>query len=283
MKRHGFDLPLHPLQVSGWIGVGVVGVGFYLLQLPLLEVAMQVMTGVLFTGLLIVTVVLGVVSTLSDSSDPTVRAEREAIALQKEFDSEKYSKQCPICETHVLERTKHCMKCNRCILEFDHHCKWLNNCIGKSNYRYFVGLIAALELLMCTSVAAGIATTVAAFTNSETQDKIRDLFEELLGFYIANTAVVTLAGTVCVFNGNLVVFHLYLKIKGMSTYEFILARRERQGKVTDTSCQAYVAARGTPDKLFTEEASSRLPNPFTLNSGQLPSGASSVLPVIPES
>jgi palmitoyltransferase len=285
MKRHGFSLPLHPLQVTGWVGVGAVGVGFYLLQLPLLVVAMQAMTGVLFTSLLIVTLAFCLACTLSDSSDPTVEAEREALAQQKAFDSEKYSLQCPICETHVLERTKHCMMCKRCILEFDHHCKWLNNCIGKNNYRYFLGLITALELLMCTTIAAGLATTVAAFTNTETQDKIRDLFkcEELMGYYVANLGVVTLAGLVAVFNGNLVVLHLYLKLKGISSSDFMLARRERQGKVVDTSDQTYqVAVGGSPDKLFSEEASSRMPNPFTSNSGQVLSGGSSFLPMLPE-
>jgi palmitoyltransferase len=235
--------------------------GFYVLHLPFLEPPLQIPSGLLFTGMLVLTLSLGLICTLADNSDPTVQTERDAMALNGVFDSESYSKQCPICRTHVLEKTKHCVECGRCTQDFDHHCKWLNNCIGVHNYRVFAGLITALQLMLSNLTAAGVLTAVQALTDGAARDNIRRVFggEELLGYYIASLMVTGLAGVLGVLNAHLLVFHIYLKAKGISTYEFILARRERTGRVADVTGQTY-QVRGFPDKMYTEESSVKVPN-----------------------
>jgi palmitoyltransferase len=154
------------------------------------------------------------------------------------------------------------VQCDRCIQEFDHHCKWLNNCIGKHNYRVFAGLITALQLMLCILIAAGVVTVVQAFRDGE---RVRRVFggEELLGYYIASLMVTGLAGVVGVLNAHLLVFHIYLNVKGISTYEFILARRERKGRVSDVTSSSptfEVQSRSNAGKMYTEDSSVRAPN-----------------------
>lgn len=282
MKRHGLSGPLDPLQVCAWLTLLALPTGFYLLHLPFLERPLQIVSGVLFTSFLVLTLLFGAICTLTDSSDPTVQAERLALSKNQAFDSSRFSKQCPICETHVLEKTKHCMQCNRCTVDFDHHCKWLNNCIGKSNYRYFLYLIAFLELMMMVSISAGISTTDQIFASQDLQGEVRDLFntDSILWYYITSITVTSIAALVFGLNGNLIAFHIYIRAKGLSTYEFILEKREQKIKSTETSSRSYqIAPQGiaTPDKIFTEEPSSRFPQ-INSNSSPYESRANSIIP-----
>lgn len=271
MKRHGFDPPLHPFQVCAWVALIVLSTGFYLLHMPVMNHLLQILIGVLFTSLLLITLVLGLLCTITDCSDPTVKEERTAVSMMQRFDSDKYSKQCPICETHVLEKTKHCMQCNRCVLGFDHHCKWLNNCIGELNYGYFIGLISSLELMMCVLIATGVTSAVIAFHDEEAKDYLRSLFntEHLLWYYVLSCFVTSLAVAVFLFNGNLIVFHIYIKSKGQTTFEYIVAQRKRKGQISDTSHRDYRLAHQDsrlPEEVCIGVALSRLPN---LNSSSI--------------
>ena len=115
-------------------------------------------------------------------------------------------------------RIKRCYICNKAVREFDHHCPYLNVCIGENNY-------GAFFMLTCF--------TMAGFT----------LQLCLTGYVIAvvypsGTGAVSLAGLILLSIGTIVpfvgwwaiiilfVFHVYLFLRGQTTYEWIIARRK---------------------------------------------------------
>ncbi|KAE8795814.1 putative protein S-acyltransferase 22 [Hordeum vulgare] len=55
----------------------------------------------------------------------------------------------------VLKNSKHCRVCDKCVDGFDHHCRWLNNCIGKRNYKGFFILMSSAVLLLVVQWLSG--------------------------------------------------------------------------------------------------------------------------------
>ena len=130
---------------------------------------------------------------------------------------------CTACNTNVSFNAKHCSRCDRCVEKFDHHCKWLNNCIGKCNYRYFWLLIISLAL--CTGVQGGF-TIAGLYTVSQGAEMpfSQQASLALLALHLCLTTAVFLAV------GQLIVFHVWLTCRGLTTYEFIKMRRERRSR-----------------------------------------------------
>lgn len=99
---------------------------------------------------------------------------------------------------------------------FDHHCDWLDNCIGRANYRLFNALILLVELFTLEL----IASEVFAF------EKWGD-YEDHLNFSIIAFSLLINFGIAC-FTLVLILFHVYLRSRGLTTYEFI-KNRHRKG------------------------------------------------------
>jgi hypothetical protein len=118
----------------------------------------------------------------------------------------------------VKERSRHCRACDRCVEDFDHHCMWINNCVGGLNYRAFLAMILSAFSNLLLYVLALITLTVhsapssflPAFAAAWVSGSINSIFVLLLI--------------------NLILLHLYLINKGISTYEFIMAQREEERK-----------------------------------------------------
>jgi hypothetical protein len=111
----------------------------------------------------------------------------------------------------VSESSKHCSQCDKCIDGFDHHCFWLNNCIGRSNYRTFCFLLAFLELEMFFICFLDFLVIFRLGVDENFLVVVQLVFDFLIG----------------VANGYLICFHVWLKVKKITTYEFILARRKK--------------------------------------------------------
>ena len=142
---------------------------------------------------------------------------------------------CTNCDAHVQDKSKHCKRCNRCVSNFDHHCKWVNNCIGGRNYKLFLAMIFSVF------VSCGIfCFIVGYFTDTiARQDDLEKFLEHSWGFFEKKERIFQiLLGFVWVFGGittifvildfNLILFHLWLIRRGITTYEYILERRDEE-------------------------------------------------------
>ena len=132
---------------------------------------------------------------------------------------------CTICNSTVGNLSKHCGVCNKCIEQFDHHCKWLNNCIGSKNYTYFIALLWTLATNLIVHII--FACVLFADYNNHFSDYSGRVQNPRV--YIAFTAISFVESLgVLGATGYLIVFHSYIKCKGLSTFDFILMRREKQ-------------------------------------------------------
>lgn len=155
-RQHGLQLPLHPLQVTGWLALAVLSIGAFLVVVPTLPTHAQPPLVATLAIFLLLHLATHLAAALLDPAEPALRARRPEPVPQ--LDREKHPHVieegfCHLCSIRTSSsRTKHCSACNKCVQRFDHHCKWLNHCVGGRNYAPF---------LMCVSTAVAAAVLVA--------------------------------------------------------------------------------------------------------------------------
>eukprot|EP00884_Botryococcus_braunii_P004519 jgi/Botrbrau1/14068/Bobra.182_3s0015.1 len=140
---------------------------------------------------------------------------------------------CTTCQKRVRGDSKHCRHCDRCCAGFDHHCVWLNNCVGSRNYNYFLASLVAALAQASLHVATCIYLLVATWKKSSAmrfwmpfhlRGAVPLIWYRLVWIFLAS-GVGALVGTLA----HLLVFHICIICRGMSTYEYILAERARKG------------------------------------------------------
>ena len=227
MKKNGLSWPLHPKQLILWGLMLVLLGGFYGLLIPSLPVSQAVslgiVVGVATTGVLY----FGGMATLIDPTDLVVYQEREARMSCQDFPYQLYTRICSICTTHVGQKTKHCGHCNRCVSDFDHHCKWLNNCIGGRNYKVFFMLLVAMDVKFLGEIAA-VGSCLYRMSQDDWSEARTGMDQEVYAAMLITLGVLILVPFCLV--SFLMSFHIYIKSKGISTYEFILNRQAQRDK-----------------------------------------------------
>lgn len=223
--RHGFELPLSKHQVAAWLLVSAyVGIYYALVQ-PNLQSSLYL--PLLLTHSIGVSLVL-LFGSIATCLDPT---DNDAITAVHKLAEDSHV--CQHCGKRVGERSKHCTACNRCTAHFDHHCNWLNNCVGQRNYTSFIVLLLGL-LVMNGSEAAGI---LAILTNvwadgGESEVLIKHDAGERGYLYVGALILTWLfIATTFVTIAALLSFHVLLRYRGLTTYEYILLLRSRKAKV----------------------------------------------------
>ena len=129
------------------------------------------------------------------------------------------------------------MTCNRCTEGFDHHCVFANNCIGTCNYRFFAKLIVYIEILVLINlVCCGLDLNLYI--------KDKEKFRQNVPVYKDPNAAISLICIdlilviiVVLLNGYLIAFHIHIKRKKMTTYEFICRRTHRIVPNSDRNIQ----------------------------------------------
>ena len=154
------------------------------------------------------------------SADPT----DSAIYFQRRYKNdpkklEEYTKglkyDCLVCKYTIQENTKHCGPCNRCCHKFDHHCGWLNNCVGEANFSSFIYSTVFLALYM----VASIVLILLCHPNRFRWHVYIPISLDFVGF---------------IFSTELIIWHLYFYLKGITTYthfQFKKLQREKLQKL----------------------------------------------------
>jgi palmitoyltransferase ZDHHC1/11 len=161
-RVNGFQLPLHPLQLVGWITFLVFILAAFFVVIPAFRPAVQLPLYATISVLAVIHVIAHIAALAIDPADIELRK----ISTRKvvpEFDRSKHlhvieNGRCHLCNIKTSSnRTKHCSVCNKCIEKFDHHCKYLNQCVGKQNYVPFlmcvVSAVAAVLVILTAALA----------------------------------------------------------------------------------------------------------------------------------
>eukprot|EP01083_Nonionella_stella_P085544 237267_1 len=134
---------------------------------------------------------------------------------------------CYLCEEVREIGTKHCYSCSKCVPHFDHHCPFLNLCVGGKNYSLFIAFCALFEIVCCVQI--GVTFYVWYYLDDRSLQfrhlyMERDRFQKCL--FVSMTIPIIFAGSLM----SLLHFHAYLAWKKMSTFDWILQKRQREAK-----------------------------------------------------
>lgn len=257
-RVHGLELPLHPQQVTGWLVILIIVVNTFTVLTPLLEPNLRPAFSIAIAAIFFTHICSHLAVLLSDPADPRVRSQPTNKVLP-EFDREKHSHviedgRCHLCNINTeSKRTKHCSICNKCIVRFDHHCKWLNNCIGARNYRAF--LVCLISAILANLFVTGLS--VIELSSSLFFDRLANLTMEnnttdpVIPFIvpasdttliIAISAIGILSAIVAILLLHLCFFHGYIACLGLTTYEYLRNKREKNSVAAAVAIAAAATA-----------------------------------------
>ncbi|XP_068151677.1 uncharacterized protein [Drosophila tropicalis] len=172
-RLHGLQLPLHPLQLFGWLVLILFGLASYWVLIPAFHAPLQGPLYGLITGLYLVHIASHLTALLTDPADKELRRVHRNDRIVPEFDRAKHNHviengRCHLCNIKTSSpRTKHCSVCNKCVGKFDHHCKWLNHCIGSRNYVAFLMCVVSAVVATLVIVGAVVAQIVLYYVQPD--------------------------------------------------------------------------------------------------------------------
>ena len=230
VRRHGFESPYHPIQVSGWVVSIYTGLVICVLTFPEYNTLEATILSIIYSFLTVFYVYFGHFVTKSDPTDPAILVykasqDKQYLLLRLLLElEEKNERFCGLCSCPVHISSKHCIRCGRCTIGFDHHCKWVNNCIGSQNYRHFIYLVVVVEfyyLFLSLNFAYVLALLIY-----DKENYISSGYDKTSTFFYFDACFIGLgiffSTIISAFNGYLIAFHIYLKLKGLTTYQYII-------------------------------------------------------------
>ena len=169
----------------------------------------------------------------------------------------KETKICLTCNTVKPFRSHHCSDCDNCVIRFDHHCPWIGGCVGKRNYIYFA---LFLFILNTKEIFLGIFCIIQIIytykdVNNENKKKTRWIAKNLIGL-IPSLLIIIFIGFTMSFTFGLMIFHIKLIIKNMTTKEEIKKLifnhiGNPHDKGTKTNCKNFCTMHKSMDNEFT--------------------------------
>lgn len=227
VRSHGFESPFHPLQIMGWavFGTDVVAVGVFAVPI-LASLPFQLAAAVLYAASVAASVAACVAATSCNPADASVLAKSEQAQYDLGDDTSEVPF-CEICDVPVHPRSKHCHACNKCIGIFDHHCMWLNTCIGAANYTQFFMLLVSVDAMLGVLLCS-VGSLIVEFVlfADDFQSRAEEVLSMPVGLVVLAHVVLCLANLpLFLLVSQLILFHLFLAHQGLTTYEYIDAKR----------------------------------------------------------
>lgn len=211
VRRRGILPPYNILQILSWI-IAIVNILFVSIFYP--RYSENSFLTIFYYLSYFITLFLALTISILDPSDPMSKG-------KSAFPESTIIATCSICDSIVSPTSKHCGQCNRCVDRFDHHCRWLNTCIGKRNYWYFISLILSL---FCHLSEFFLYSLKVFLDSIEKKDEMTGSFSL---FFLLECSITL------VLNSNLIGLHIYLKVKGLTTYEYIIRKKLRMNRIKD--------------------------------------------------
>lgn len=118
---------------------------------------------------------------------------------------------CTPCGIFKPDDAHHCHDCGRCVERMDHHCPWINNCVGLETEKYFI-----LFLLYISLTGLFVSATLGYGLRSGGVSVLTTVFlvMDLIGAAVFAVAMMGFVG-----------FHLSMVYKGMTTIDYVVAKR----------------------------------------------------------
>lgn len=220
--------PPNRYQVSSWVLGSVLAAFSYWLVFPNLPELHKA----IFIGLYSISLVLLIASylicTLVDPSDPGVKHSRNPTKYPLVLTLEEYPKLCLLCQARVHENSKHCKACDRCTFNFDHHCVWVNNCVARANYVWFLVLIYAVETVVCVQTYCSGQLVARVLSEEVIGSSLMlkyDIGERGYCYFVTIVCILVISLIVSVSNAFLLLFHIFLRIRRLTTYDYMQSLR----------------------------------------------------------
>lgn len=227
VRTNGFERPFHPLQVISWVVFGSDVFIYIVFCLPLIDTAgAKVVVALCYIVSVVVLVLATVKATACDPADPHVRLSDSELPAE-DVVTMPY---CTMCNVPVYARSKHCRACNKCVTVFDHHCMWLNNCVGSANYRAFFVTVSSVAVMIGIVLSTCLYLSVDYCINEDFEARAHSIAiyrafpkEFFLGLLIVMLFVNT---PLFLLDMQLVLLHAFLWSQNLTTYEYIMNKRE---------------------------------------------------------
>ncbi|XP_070376008.1 palmitoyltransferase ZDHHC11 isoform X2 [Equus asinus] len=254
-RVNGWSKPLHSFQAAAWIMFLVLAFASFFIFIPLLPQEWKYIAYIVTGGLFFFHFIVHLIAMSLDPAEDSVRLKKSYTEPLPTFDRSKHAhviqnQYCHLCQVPVSLKAKHCSACNKCISGFDHHCKWLNNCVGTRNYWYFFSSVASASAGLLCLIVILLYIFTQYFLNPEelrTDPQYQSVSRKntwllFLPLFPVRTSTPVVLGIgvsmllldimTLVMLGHLLIFHLYLMAKKMSTFEYMTQGRLRQDAKT---------------------------------------------------
>ncbi|XP_004411696.1 PREDICTED: probable palmitoyltransferase ZDHHC11 [Odobenus rosmarus divergens] len=250
-RVNGWSRPLHSFQAVAWVTLLIMAIANFGIFIPFLPrnwkyIAYGVNGGLFFLHFLVHLIAVSI-----DPAEANVQFKKNYSKPMPTFDRSKHAhviqnQYCHLCEVTVSSKAKHCSACNKCVSGFDHHCKWLNNCVGSRNYWYFFFSVASASAGLLCLIVILLYIFIQFFIDPEElrthpyYEKVSNkntwmLFLPLFPVKTKTPVVLGIGVFVLLLDvisllllGHLLIFHLYLMVKKLSTFDYMTQGRQQQ-------------------------------------------------------
>ena len=256
-RQHGFEWPPDRKQIVAWVTIVIFFAAWFTLHGPFFPNHVAgVVCSCAFVGLGLATLTMKIYVTLSPNEDKCTHGpqlDKTVLYNDKNFPDGKY--RCPYCCRFVIIGSRHCSVCDKCVgPHFDHHCGYLNTCITQRNYKPFAAFLAVTLLTATFQWAVTLYLVVELARGGERDEHFRRRLITLYGekhacfaAYVTFLVLVWFYQTAAIAGlGHLSVFHVWLRVNGMTTMQYLDLKKKEKTARKDAAKSGSPAPKETP-------------------------------------